>query len=113
MLTKQIIRFLPMLTIFLLPCMVVPSVFARTTLLESQLLEYAGKSYSGAQDPSFLNYDSTLREVMVKRIQKQFGISLDAKIYSGSDLLEIEALFRCKKSDEPFDIFLKMFPKRP
>ncbi len=113
MLTKQIIRFLPMLTIFLLPCMVSPSVFAKTTPLESQLLEYAGKPYAGAQDPSYLNYDSILREVMVKRIQKQFGISLDPKIYSGSDLLEIEALFRCKKPDEPFDTFLKIFPKGP
>ena len=102
-----------MLTIFLLSCMVVPSASAKPTPLEAQLLEYAGKSYAGAQDPSYLNYDSILREVMVKRIQKQFGISLDPKIYSGSDLLEIEALFRCKRSDEPFDIFLKMFPKHP
>jgi len=113
MLTKQIVRFLPMLTIFLLSCMVVPPVFAKTTPLEFQLLEYAGKSYAGTQDPSYLKYDSILREVMVKRIQKQFGISLDPKIYSGFDLLEIEALLKCKKSEEPIDIFLRIFPKRP
>jgi hypothetical protein len=50
---------------------------------------------------------------MVDRISKQFGIALDPKNYSGFDLLEIESLFKCKKSGEPFDIFLKMFPKRP
>jgi hypothetical protein len=47
----------------------------------------------------------------VKRIDKEFGIALDPKKYSGFDLLEIEALFKCKKSNEPYDIFLKPFPK--
>jgi hypothetical protein len=50
---------------------------------------------------------------MVDRINKQFGVALDAKAYSGFDLLEIESLFKCKKSGEPFDMFLKMFPKHP
>jgi hypothetical protein len=50
---------------------------------------------------------------MVDRINKQFGVALDAKAYSGFDLLEIESLFKCKKSGEPFDTFLKMFPKHP
>jgi len=50
---------------------------------------------------------------MVDRISNRFGIALDPKIYSGFDLLEIEALFKCKKSEEPFDLFLKMVPKHP
>ena len=33
---------------------------------------------------------------------KEFGIALDPKKYSGFDLLEIEALFKCKKSNEPY-----------
>jgi hypothetical protein len=32
--------------------------------------------------------------------------------FPGFDLLEIEALFKCKKLNEPYDMFLKMFPKR-
>jgi hypothetical protein len=38
---------------------------------------------------------------------------LDPKTYSGFDLFEISPFFKCKKSNEPFDIFLKMFPKHP
>ena len=81
--------------------------------MQSQLLDHAGKSYTGAQDLSYLTYDLALREYMVDRIRKRFGIALDPKIYSGFDLLEIEALFKCKKPEEPFDLFLKMAPKYP
>jgi len=38
---------------------------------------------------------------------------LDPKTYSGFDLLEIEGLFKCKKPGEPFDLFLRMFPRYP
>jgi hypothetical protein len=30
----------------------------------------------------------------------------------GFDLLEREALFKCKKADEPFEDFLKGFPRQ-
>jgi hypothetical protein len=50
---------------------------------------------------------------MTDQINKRFGIALDPKTYSGFDLLEIEAFFKCKKPEESFDFFLKMFPKRP
>jgi hypothetical protein len=113
MLIKKRIWFLPILGIALWPCVIISSVNATSSSLESQLLEYAGKSYTGTQDPSYLNYDLALREVMVDRIHKEFGITLDPKIYSGFDLLEIEALLKWKKPEEPFDIFLKIFPKRP
>jgi hypothetical protein len=113
MLTKKMILSLPILTIFLCFFVIALPVNAKGSSLQSQLLDYAGKSYTGIQNPSYLNYDLTLREVMVDRIKKQFGISLNPKDYSGFDLLEIEALFKCKKSEEPFDIFLKMFPKHP
>jgi hypothetical protein len=94
-------------------CVLFSSVYANENSLQSQLLDHAGKSYTGAQDPSYLNYDLALREYMVDRISKRFGIALDTKIYSGFDLLEIEALFKCKKPEEPFDLFLKMVPKHP
>lgn len=93
---------------------VTPSpVYAKENPLELRLLDHAGKSYSGAQDPSYLDYDLALRKVVANRILERFGIALDPKIYSGFDLLDIEALFKCKKSEEPFDLFLKMVPKRP
>jgi hypothetical protein len=66
---------------------------------------------TGTQAPSSFTNDLAFREHMVKRINKRFGVALDPKTYSGSDLLEIESLFKCKKSDESFDMVLKMFPK--
>jgi hypothetical protein len=45
------------------------------------------------------------------RVEKEFGVALDPKTYSGFDLLEIEALLKCKKADEPVEDFLKGFPK--
>ena len=113
MLRRKMIWSLLILTIFLLFCMIASSVHAKGISLPAQLLDYAGKSYMGIQDPSYLNYDLALREYMVNRINKQFGVTLNPKDYSGFDLLEIESLFKCKKSGESFDIFLKMFPKRP
>ena len=78
-----------------------------------QVLVHAGQSYKGMEDPEYISYDLALRDYLVKRISKRFGVGLDPKTYSGFVLLEIEALFRCKKSDEPFDLFLKRFPKHP
>ncbi len=80
--------------------------------VSSQVLNYAGKSYPGVQDPEYISYDQALRDYMVKRIKQKFGVELDPKKYSGFDLLEIEAFFECKKSDEPYDLFLKMFPRQ-
>jgi hypothetical protein len=112
MFAKEFVWFFLTVTV-LGSCVIPSSVYAKGSPLQSQLLDHAGKSYTGAQDPSYLNYDLALREYMVDRISKRFGIALDPKIYSGFDLLEIEALFKCKKPEEPFDPFLKMFPKRP
>ena len=89
------------------------SVDAKENPLQAQVLDHAGKSYSGAQDPSYLDYDLALRKYVADRILKRFGIALDPKIYSGFDLMDIEALFKCKKSEESFDHFLKIFPTHP
>jgi hypothetical protein len=107
---KKILWFFLMLLI-LASWVITSPVCAKENSLQYELLGHAGKSYSGAQDPSYLDYDLALRKVVADRIHKRFGIALDPKTYSGFDLLDIEALFKCKKSEEPFDLFLKMFAK--
>ena len=77
----------------------------------SKLLTYDGKSFVGVQDPDYLSYDLVLREYVTRQISKRFGVTLDPKIYSGFDLLEIEALLKCRKPEEPADLILKTFPK--
>jgi len=86
--------------------------FSKGAGMPFQITPYNGKSFKGFQDPEYISYDQALREYLVKRIHQDFGIALDPKKYSGFDLLEIEALFKCKKSNESYESFLKMFPKR-
>ena len=81
--------------------------------MTSRLSGYEGKLFTGPQDPGYQEYDLALRNHLVKRIHKRFGVDLDPKTYSGFDLLEIEALIRFKKSSEPLDPFLRMFSKNP
>jgi hypothetical protein len=81
--------------------------------LGSQVLSHAGESYKGVEDPAYISYDQALRAHMVDRIKKEFRVTLDPKIYSGFDLLEIEALLKCKKANEPVEDFLRGFPKHP
>jgi hypothetical protein len=90
----------------------ISSAFAKGTAMPSRIMAYNGKSFQGFEDPEYLSYDQALREYLVKRINQEFGIALDPKKYSGFDLLEIEALFKCKKAKESYNIFLRMFPKR-
>jgi len=100
------------IVIMLFVCLNISSARADEKSLQSQVLNYVGKTYGGVQDPEYVSYDQALREYMVKRIKQKFGVELDPKKYSGFDLLEIEAVLKCKKSDEPLDIYLKMFPKQ-
>jgi len=113
MLIKKSKWLLPILMIVPLFCVNCPLVHAKNSSFKSPPLDYAGKSYTGTQDPSYLNYDLALREYLVYRINKHFGVTIDPKTYSGFHLLEIEALFKCKKKEEPYNIFLNMFPKSP
>jgi hypothetical protein len=77
----------------------------------SRIQDYEGKVFAGPQDPDYKEYDLALRNHLVKRIHKRFGLELDPQTYSGFDLLEIEALIKLKKSSEPPDLFLKIFPR--
>jgi hypothetical protein len=89
-----------------------PSSNAEVMGLPAKIIKaYGGKIFTNLKDSEFINYDIFLRNYLVKRINKRYGISLDAKLYSGLDLLEIEAFLKCRKSDEPIDNFLKMFHK--
>lgn len=81
--------------------------------MTSGIYTYEGKLFTGPQDPEYRDYDLALRNRLIKRIHKRFGIELNPKTYSGFDLLEIESFVRCKKSNESLDHFLKMFPKTP
>jgi hypothetical protein len=81
--------------------------------LRSHVRAYNGKSYKGIQTTEYSAYDQALRNYLVQRIERRFGIHLDSRRYSGFDLLEIESLFKCKKSGEPYDLFLRSFPKTP
>ena len=76
---KNIIGFLPIFAMVLGPWVITTSVYARDGSLKPQLLDYAGKSYTGTQEPSYLNYDLALREYLVDRISKRFGVALDPK----------------------------------
>ena len=80
--------------------------------LSSEVLSHAGESYRSVQDPAYISYDEALRICVTERIKKEFGVALDLKAYSGFDLLEIAALLKCKKVDEPVEDFLKGFPKQ-
>ena len=81
--------------------------------MASRIYAYEGTLFTGPQDPEYKDYDLALRNHLIRRIHKRFGIELDPKTYSGFDLLEIESLIRFKKSNEPLDPFLRMFPKTP
>ena len=102
----------PILLTILFFGLTISSAFPKVTAMPSRITAHDGKSFKGFEDPEYLSYDQALREYLIKRIDQKFGIALDPKKYSGFDLLEIGALFKCKKLNEPYDIFLRMFPKR-
>lgn len=104
--TKWLIIFLS-LWVWITPS----AILAKGMTIPSKILTYGGKTFIGFQDPEYSSYDQVLREYLIKRIDQRFGVRLDPKRYSGFDLLEIESLFKLKRSDEPFDLFLKKFPK--
>jgi hypothetical protein len=111
---KKSMRFkcvLTLMIVLLVTVMIVPSIFSKDGGLPSELSGFDGKWFKGTQDSEFKNYDLALRNYLVKRIKKQYGLELDPNAYSGIDLLELGSLIRCKKSKESFDFFLKMFRK--
>ena len=88
--------------------------YAQKSDLRSQLLANEGKTFRGMNDPEFASYDLILREYVARRIQKRYGVTVDPKAYaSGFEILEVEALLRCKKPGEGADPYLQKMRKRP
>jgi hypothetical protein len=113
MTVKNSVSIISILLIPLWLVLMAPSVQGKDGQLGSEVLGHAGESYKGVEDPAYISYDQALRVYVADRIKKQFGFALDPKTYSGFDLLEIEALLKCKKANEPVEDFLKGFPKHP
>lgn len=113
MASKNLLSLLSILLTLLWPLIIAPSVQGKDGQLGSEVLSHAGESYKGVEDPAYISYDRALRAYVVERINKEFGIALNLKTYSGFDLLEIEALLKCKKASEPIEYFLKGFPRHP
>jgi hypothetical protein len=80
--------------------------------LRARLLENAGKTFTGMEDPAYQSYDQTLRDYVARRISRRYGVAVDPKGYSGFDLLEIEAFLKCKKSSEALHPYLQKFQKK-
>ena len=80
--------------------------------LRAKLLQDAGKTFTGMEDPAYRSYDQTLRDYVAKRISKRYGVAVDPKSYNGFDLLDIEAFLKCKKSSESLDPYLQKFQKK-
>jgi hypothetical protein len=108
---KNFVSIFSILLILLWYVFMAPTSQGKDGQLSSEVLSHAGESYRSAQDPAYISYDEALRICVAERIKKEFGVVLDLKTYSGFDLLEIEALFKCKKADERVEDFLKGFPK--
>ena len=80
--------------------------------LRARLLQNAGKTFAGIDDPAYQAYDQTLRDYVAKRISKRYGVAVDPKGYNGFDLLDIEAFLKCKKSNEALGPYLQKFQKK-
>ena len=106
------VKFLPMIVglFFLFISLSSDPVLAQN--LRARLLENAGKTFAGMEDPAYQSYDQALRDYVAKRINKRYGVAVDPKGYNGFDLLDIEAFLKCKKSNEALGPYLQKFQKK-
>ena len=75
------------------------------------ILGYAGQYFKTPSSPDYSSYDREMSMYVAKRIKAHYNVDLDYTSYSAFDLLEIEALLKCKKSDESAESLLKRFQK--
>jgi hypothetical protein len=75
------------------------------------ILDYAGRYFSDRSSPDYSSYDREMSMHVAKKIKVKYNVDLDLISYSAFDLLEIEALLKCKKSDESVESLLKHFQK--
>jgi hypothetical protein len=105
-------KLLPMMLILLFLALSLSSDPVQAQNLRARLLENAGKTFTGTEDPAYQSYDQALRNYVAKRISKRYGVAVDPKGYNGFDLLDIEAFLKCKKSNETLGPYLQKFQKK-
>jgi len=88
-----------------------PFINAKKTPSRGGILGYAGQYFKAPSSPDYSSYDREMSMYVAKRIKAQYNVDLDYTSYSAFDLLEIEALLKCKKSDESAESLLKSFQK--
>lgn len=75
----------------------------------SEILAYGGRFFRNPSSSEYSSYDQTMSMYVAKRIKRRYRIDLDYRSYSAFELLEIEALLKCKKSDETVESLLARF----
>jgi hypothetical protein len=75
----------------------------------AEVLVYAGRYFESPSSPDYAPYDQKMSMDVAKRIREKYQVDLDYKLYTAFDLLEIEALLKCKKSDESVESLLRRF----
>jgi hypothetical protein len=73
------------------------------------IVAYAGRYFADPSSTEYSSYNRSMSMYVAKRIKENYDVDLDYKSYSAFDLLEIEALLKCKRSDEPVESLLKSF----
>ena len=73
------------------------------------ILAYAGRYFVDPSSAEYSSYDRKMSMYVAKRIKDKYHVNLDYESYSAFDLLEIEALLKCKRSDESVKSLLKRF----
>ena len=75
----------------------------------TDILAYAGRYFGDLSSPEYSSYDRKMSMHVAKRIKEKYHVDLDYTSYSTFDLLEIEALLKCKRSDESVESLLTRF----
>jgi len=75
----------------------------------SEILTYGGRFFRNPSSSEYVSYDQTMSMQVAERIKRRYRVNLDYTSYSAFELLEIEALLKCKKSDETVESLLKRF----
>ena len=71
---------------------------------------YGGMLFAGPSDPDYRSYEQAIKPVLLDRIEREYGVVLNGDTLSPEELLEINALLRLKRSDEPVNYILNRFP---
>ncbi len=73
------------------------------------IVAYSGRYFANPSSAEYSSYDRRMSMYVAKRIKEKYDVDLDYESYSAFDLLEIEALLKCKRSDESVESLLKRF----